>query len=183
MRSVTSTTTRSTTSMYCTVHQVHHSPPSLQGPVYPTCLIPGEPTTHSPQVSPHSGILTPGGLAEVRVRALVHGQAKLERERFQLAIVTNVREGEEVKAVFEDKNRVGREECVLSCEVERVRRTSTLENGTVEQANKQARVLSRKLSEMEDRMGQLRILLVAQCGLLLLAIAYFCISRGLNRSS
>jgi len=134
-------------------------------------------------VSPSSGILTPGGLAEVRVRALVHGQAKLERERFQVAIVTNIREGEEVKAVFEDKNRVGREECILTCEVERVRRTSTLENGTVEQANKQARVLSRKLSEMEDRMGQLRILLVAQCGLLLLAIAYFCISRGLNRAS
>jgi len=134
-------------------------------------------------VSPSSGILIPGGLAEVRVRALVHGQAKLERERFQVAIVTNVREGEEIKAVFEDKNRVGREECILACEVERVRRTSTLETGTVEQANKQARVLSRKLSEMEDRMGQLRILLVAQCGLLLLAIAYFCISRGLNRAS
>ena len=166
------------------MHQVYHNPPSLQGAVYPTCPIPGEPTTnYHPQVSPSSGILIPGGLAEVRVRALVHGQAKLERERFQVAIVTNVREGEEIKAVFEDKNRVGREECILACEVERVRRTSTLENGTVEQANKQARVLSRKLSEMEDRMGQLRILLVAQCGLLLLAIAYFCISRGLNRAS
>ena len=172
-------------SLHSTVHQVHHSPPSLQGAVYPTCPIPGEPTTSQhPQVSPSSGVLTPGGLAEVRVRALVHGQAKLERERFQVAIVTNVREGEEVKAVFDDKNRVGREECILTCEVERVRRTSTLENGgTVEQANKQARVLSRKLSEMEDRMGQLRILLVAQCGILLLAIAYFCISRGLNRAS
>ena len=119
----------------------------------------------------------------MRVRALVHGQAKLERERFQVAIVTNVAEGEEVKAVFEDKNRAVREECVLACDVERVRRTSTLESGTVEQANKQARVLSRKLREMEDRMGQLRILLVAQCGLLLLAIAYFCINRGLSRPS
>merc|ERR1712216_557909 len=53
-----------------------------------------------------------------------------KRERFQVAIVTNIREGEEAKAVFEDKNRV-----------------------------------------------------VAQCGILLLAIAYFCISRGLNRTS
>jgi len=127
-------------------------------------------------VSPHSGLLPPGARVEVRVRALVAGQARLERERFQVVCLTGVPDGQVVKAVFEEKSRVG-EECVLGCEVERVRRTSTMESAGVEQANKQARVLSRKLGEMEDRMGQLRLMLFAQCCLLLLGLLYFTINR------
>jgi hypothetical protein len=140
-------------------------------------------TAPSPQVSPHSGLLTAGQEAEVRVRAPgPAGQARIERERFQVAIVTDVRQGEDTRAVFTDQGRAS-EVAVLGCEVERVRRVSSLETGGVEQANRQARVLSRKLSDMEDRMGQLRVLLVAQCCLLAAAIAYFCISRSLGRHS
>jgi len=110
---------------------------------------------------------------EVKVRALVAGQARLERERFQVICIPGV---PTVRAVFEEKSRVG-EECVLGCEVERVRRTSTMDSAGVEQANKQARVLSRKLGEMEDRMGQLRLMLFAQCCLLLLGLVYFTVNR------
>jgi len=127
-------------------------------------------------VSPHSGLLPPGARMEVKVRALVAGQARLERERFQVICVPGVPDGQVVKAVFEEKSRVG-EECVLGCEVERVRRTSTMDSAGVEQANKQARVLSRKLGEMEDRMGQLRLMLFAQCCLLLLGLVYFTVNR------
>jgi len=128
-------------------------------------------------VTPHSGLLQPGQQAEVRLRALVQGQPRLERERFQVAAVMDVRDGEDVRAVFEDRSRPA-EVWVLGCEVERSRRVSLDTPATVEQANKQARVLALRLGEVEERMGQLRAVVVVQCCLLLLGLAYFFLRPG-----
>ena len=128
-------------------------------------------------MTPHSGLLQPGQHAEVRLRALVQGQPRLERERFQVAAVMDVRDGEDVRAVFEDRSRPA-EVWVLGCEVERSRRVSLDTPATVEQANKQARVLALRLGEVEERMGQLRAVVVVQCCLLLLGLAYFFLRPG-----
>jgi len=132
-------------------------------------------------VTPHSGLLSPDQQLNIRIHTtMCRGPIQVLGERFQVSVVTEVEPGEQVKQVFEDKQRPV-ELHVLRCEEERRKKPSSggVDTGTMEHSNKLTRTLSRKLGEMEERMSQLRLLLVLQCFLLILGLGYFLLSTGL----